>query len=205
MSFTDVSIALLWGLVILQLLLLVAILRHLANTTLRERPHSARPQEQGPAIRAEPTRLTLVNLRGESIELEKQECRFHCVVFLAPSSPVCKQLLDAFQEVKTPELQRACLFIIKGSEKGCNEVAEQYGLDGGQVVVDVAGAAAWKWDVHTTPFVVVLGGDRWVMDTGYASGRLQLEQLLRHRLPGSGDRAADEVKSVGKRAGKRAE
>lgn len=185
MEVTTLATVLLWLIVLFNLGLTLATLRFLSKTGAFTKPAlSKRPQEQGPLIRSSPPRLKLTALDGREHALEDPACEKDFVAFISASHAPSRQFMRGLLELDRHEALRSrTIFIYRGSEDDATVWADEFGIDHSSMVADLAGAATWKWDVHTPPFIVALDDGREVLDTGYASGLLQLRALFKHRFP----------------------
>ena len=172
-----VSQGLLWIVVLLLAGAVVALARQVGVLHERIAPMGALALGQGPQPGEAAPRLTAAALDGRPVAIggARDSGRMQLLFFVAPSCPICKQLLPTAR--KFADVERLDLLLVgDGDAEQHREMARRHGIDEAAFVNSSAVGQAFR--VGKLPYSVLIDPRGTVVAQGLVNTREHLESLL---------------------------
>jgi methylamine dehydrogenase accessory protein MauD len=178
-----VSQILLWCVVIVLAIVVLALARQVGVLHERIAPVGALALGQGPQPGEVAPRLTAETLGGTTALIggARSGGRLQLLFFVAPSCPICKQLLPTARLVAETE-QAALLLIGDGDHRQHRDMAARHGVAPADFVVSAEVGLAYR--VGKLPYAVLIDGDGTIVAQGLVNTREHLESLFAARESG---------------------
>jgi methylamine dehydrogenase accessory protein MauD len=175
-----VSYAVLWGVVIIQVVLILALARLVGQIMSRHLPMSgARVIDPGPEIGTTVASWEGADLAGRSLSLRFPRSRDLFLLYLAPHCTVCARLLPSarrfFNEIASAA--DSIWVMTQGvTPEALKAYAQKNGLEGRPGISEDALPGSWR--VGGAPFGLWIGADGKVKAKGMVDRREHLESLM---------------------------
>jgi methylamine dehydrogenase accessory protein MauD len=178
-----VSQALLWCVVIVLSVVVLALARQIGVLHERIAPVGALAMGQGPQPGEAAPRLVAPTLAGTNAVIggARADRRPQLLFFVAPSCPVCKQLLPTARLVAEAE-QAAMLLVGDGDHRQHRNMAERHGIALGDLVNSAEVGQVYR--VGKLPHAVLIDIDGTIVAQGLVNTREHLESLFSARETG---------------------
>lgn len=157
-----VSSALLWVLVLLNLLLTLALIRQKGSR--RKEPEALKPGQEAPPFIAQ-------TLNGDSLNLKDYLGRPSTFVFISPDCEPCRESLPRFEGVRPRAEQSGISFVLvsTGTTSQTEALVKEFQLQSSILIAPEDGNPFTKdYKVTETPFYCVLDENGKVLSTGPA-------------------------------------
>lgn len=169
------SQALLWCVVIILAITVLALARQIGVLHERIAPVGALALGQGPQPGEVAPRLVGETLGGATAVIGGVRVRPQLLFFVAPSCPVCKQLLPTARLVA--ETERADLLLVgDGDHRQHRDMAERHGIALDDFVNSAEVGQTYR--VGKLPYAVLIDDDGTIIAQGLVNNREHLESLF---------------------------
>jgi methylamine dehydrogenase accessory protein MauD len=172
-----IAVVVLWGVVIVQGIVVFALARQVGVLFERVAPMGALITDGGPKIGDASPRFDLVTLAGEAISVGVARGRSMLVFFLSPTCPVCKKLLPVLKSAAAAEKAWLDVVLASDGDRPKHEVfVKQQALAAFPYVLSTDLGMGYR--VNRLPFAVLIDGEGIVRAKGLVNNREQLESLF---------------------------
>jgi len=169
------SQALLWCVVIILAITVLALARQIGVLHERIAPVGALALGQGPQPGEVAPRLVAETLGGATAVIGGARPRLQLLFFVAPSCPVCKQLLPTARLVAETE-QADLLLVGDGDHRQHRDMAERHGIALDDFVNSAEVGQTYR--VGKLPYAVLIDDDGTIIAQGLVNTREHLESLF---------------------------
>jgi methylamine dehydrogenase accessory protein MauD len=172
-----VSQALLWCVVIILAIVVLALARQIGVLHERIAPVGALALGQGPQPGEIAPRMVAETLGGTTAVIggARPAGRPQLLFFVAPSCPICKQLLPTARLVAQAE-QAELLLVGDGDHRQHRDMAERHGIDLADFVNSAEVGQTYR--VGKLPYAVLIDDDGTIIAQGLVNTREHLESLF---------------------------
>lgn len=172
-----IAVVVLWGVVIVQGVVIFALARQVGVLFERVAPMGALITDGGPKIGDASPRLDLVSLAGQSVSVGAAGGRSMLIFFLSPTCPVCKKLLPVLKSAAAAEKSWLDVVLASDGERPRHETfVRQHALEAFPYVLSTDLGMGYR--VNRLPFGVLIDGEGIVRAKGLVNNREQLESLF---------------------------
>lgn len=180
MSYIDVTVIFLSGLVVLILVYLAILTRQVALLHLRLQPTGARITDIGPRIGSQLDPLETTDIHGTRVQLVG-DGRARLLLFVSPTCHVCQDLMPAVRAIAKSYRRGNASFdvalITKSEDDEANrQFVRTHGLS--QLPYVMSAPLAESFQVSGSPYAVVVDADGFVTVKGIVNNVEHLESLL---------------------------
>lgn len=180
MSYIDLAVLVLGGLVLLILVYLAILTRQIALLHLRLQPTGARITDVGPDIGAQLDPLVAQDIHGNQVRLIGDH-RARLLLFVSPTCAACQNLMPAVKAIargyRRGDDAHEVVLITMSEDRDANmEYMHRHGLS--RIPYVMSATVAEEFRVWGSPYAVVINADGVVTMKGIVNNVEHLESLL---------------------------
>jgi methylamine dehydrogenase accessory protein MauD len=192
----QISVVVLWILVVLMAVVLVALVRQLGVLTVRLNPAAAHDLGEGPDPGTPFPIQALTTLAGRELVIGGTEQQAAVVAFVSPGCRQCDTMVPAFHAIAKDYADDPVRLVIGviADDRTAGAYAQQLRLDGLDVVP--AGSIAKRLAINSTPYALAVGSNGLVAKRGVVNALEHLEEMLEIAQIGA-SRGRDEADITG--------